>query len=149
MRAVIQRVHEATVRTEEQIVSSIDNGLFVLLGISQDDTSSDVNYVSRKIAGLRVFEDQNKKMNLSVVDIQGSLLLVPQFTLYGDCRKGRRPSFSSAAKPEFAQKLYNEVLAQLKAYEIDVKPGAFQQHMDISTVNDGPVTLLIDSNRSF
>ncbi len=148
MRAVIQRVTEASVTVEEKIVGSIQRGFVVLLGVSESDTQEDVIWIAGKIAGLRVFEDSDGKMNLALADVAGGILLISQFTLYGDCRKGRRPSFIEAARPEKANLLYQSVAAELKGFGLTVETGTFQAHMDVRLLNDGPVTLLLDSRRT-
>jgi len=145
VRAVIQRVSEASVIVDERIVGEIQRGFMVLLGVAESDTQEDVIWIAGKIAGLRVFEDSAGKMNLALADVGGSVLLVSQFTLYGDCRKGRRPSFVEAARPEKANLLYQSVVAELKGLGVPVETGTFQAHMDVRLVNDGPVTLLLDS----
>lgn len=149
MRAVVQRVQRASVTVDDSEVGAIGNGLAVLVGIGEDDTEKDVKYLSRKIAGLRIFEDAEGKMNLSVLDTGGGLLLISQFTLYGDCRKGRRPSFTSAASPERAEQLYEKLADALRGRELDVETGMFQVEMAVHLVNDGPVTLLLDSKKAF
>ncbi len=149
VRAVIQRVSEASVTVENRIVGSIQSGFLVLLGVAEDDTQEDVNLIAGKIAGLRVFEDADGKMNLALADVNGAILLVSQFTLYGDCRKGRRPSFIEAARPERANALYQSVAAELKGQGLTVETGTFQAHMDVRLLNDGPVTLLLDSRKAF
>lgn len=149
MRAVIQRVTEASVTVDGQIVGSIQRGFLVLLGVKEDDTQEDVIWIVSKIAGLRIFEDTEGKMNLALADIGGGVLLVSQFTLYGDCRKGRRPSFIESARPEKARALYQSAAAELKGLGIPVETGTFQAHMDVRLLNDGPVTLLLDSRKSF
>lgn len=149
MRAVIQRVTEASVTVAGQITGEIGKGFLVLLGIAADDTQQDVIWMAGKIAGLRVFEDADGKMNLSLGDIDAAVLLVSQFTLYGDCRKGRRPSFVQAARPELAVELYQSVAAELRGLGVPVETGTFQAHMDVRLLNDGPVTLLLDSRREF
>jgi D-tyrosyl-tRNA(Tyr) deacylase len=149
MRAVIQRVSRASVTVEGQKISEIGTGFLVLLGVGQDDEQVDINYIVDKITNLRVFEDENEKMNLSLKDIDGELLVVSQFTLYGDCRKGRRPSFSSAANPEEANRLYLEVCDKLREQGFIVKQGQFAAMMDVELVNDGPVTILLDSKKNF
>jgi D-tyrosyl-tRNA(Tyr) deacylase len=148
VRAVIQRVTEASVTVEEKIVGSIQRGFVVLLGVSESDTQEDVIWIAGKIAGLRVFEDSDGKMNLALADVAGGILLISQFTLYGDCRKGRRPSFIEAARPEKANLLYQSVAAELKGFGLTVETGTFQAHMDVRLLNDGPVTLLLDSRRT-
>lgn len=149
MRAVIQRVSRASVTVAGNKISEIGKGFLVLLGVGQDDGEGDMNYIVDKITNLRVFEDENEKMNLSLKDIGGELLVVSQFTLYGDCRKGRRPSFSSAASPEEANRLYLQVCEKLKEQGFTVKQGQFAAMMDVELVNDGPVTILLDSKKNF
>lgn len=150
MRAVVQRVKQSSVIVDDEIVAEIGKGLLVLLGISKDDGINDIKWLADKIVHLRIFEDELGKMNKSVLEIGGELLVVSQFTLYGDCRKGRRPSFSESANPEIAQLLYNDLLSYLKEnYHINVKNGIFQAQMIVNIVNDGPVTLLLDSKKQF
>lgn len=153
MRAVIQKVSHAHVEvvhhTNTERVGSIQQGLMILLGVSHDDTLADVHYLADKIAHLRIFEDEQGKLNLSIKDIQGSILLVSQFTLYADARTGRRPSFSAAAKPEHANQLYEQLVQALHAHHIEVQTGRFQTHMQVHLCNDGPVTLLLDSKKLF
>lgn len=149
MRAVVQRVSSASVTVAGEVVGRIDAGFLVLLGIAQDDTQDDVNSLAAKICGLRVFEDAQGKMNCDLADVGGAMLVVSQFTLYGDCRKGRRPSFIEAARPELAENLYQSFLAEVRGHGIPVQAGRFQQHMDVALVNDGPVTLLLDSRKLF
>ncbi|MFN9720453.1 MAG: D-aminoacyl-tRNA deacylase [Planctomycetota bacterium] len=149
MRAVIQRVSEASVSVHGQIVGEIQQGFLVLLGIAEDDTQADALWIAGKIAGLRVFEDLEGRMNLALADVGGSILLVSQFTLYGDCRKGRRPSFVEAARPEKAVSLYQSVAAELRGVGLQVNTGTFQAHMQVRLLNDGPVTLLLDSRKGF
>jgi D-tyrosyl-tRNA(Tyr) deacylase len=149
MRAVVQRVKEASVTVDGQVVGQCGRGLLVLLGVKATDTSTDGHYIADKIAHLRVFEDDDGKMNRSVLDVGGEVLMVSQFTLYGDCRKGRRPGFSDAASPEEANRLYREVVDRLKDGGLVVGEGIFQAHMDVSLINDGPVTLLLDSDKTF
>jgi len=132
-----------------RIVGQIDGGFLVLLGICVDDRDEDLVYLAGKIAGLRVFEDENGLMNLSLADAGGQVLVVSQFTLFGDCRKGRRPSFIAAARPEAALPLYEAFLAELRGQGLTVATGQFQAHMDVALVNDGPVTLLLDSRKLF
>lgn len=148
MRAVVQRVKQASVTVEGRVTGSIDKGLLVFLGIEDIDTEEDLKYTCDKITGLRIFEDEEGKMNRSVVDIGGSVLLVSQFTLYGDVRHGRRPSFIKAARPETAIPIYEKGIALLQEI-LPVETGEFQAMMDVSLVNDGPVTILIDSKRLF
>ena len=149
MRCVIQRVTHASVTVEGELVSEIGNGFLVLVGAEDGDGESDVRYCADKIAGLRVFEDAQDKMNLSVTDAGGSVLLVSQFTLLGDARHGRRPSFIAAARPEVAEPLLEQMKAMLEARGLHVETGRFQTHMDVELVNDGPVTILIDSRKVF
>jgi D-tyrosyl-tRNA(Tyr) deacylase len=149
MRAVVQRVREAQVAIEGQIVGEIEQGLLVLLGVGKDDSEADADYLAAKIPQLRVFEDEEGKFNLSLLDIRGAILVVSQFTLFGDCRKGRRPSFTDAAEPQRAQKLYHRFIAKLKENQITVATGEFQARMAVELVNDGPVTLLLDSKKLF
>lgn len=149
MRAVVQRVTSSKVLVGDETVGNINRGLLVLLGVTHDDTSKDVDYMVDKILNLRIFEDENDKMNLSVRDIEGDVLVVSQFTLYGDCRKGKRPSFTEAAKPELANKLYEEFVEIAKQHELRVQTGKFQTHMLVDISNDGPVTMLIDSRKNF
>lgn len=148
MRAVIQRVSKAKVFVEGAIVSSISKGLLVLLGVAEDDTEEDAKYLADKTANLRIFEDDTGKMNLSVLDTGGEVLVVSQFTLYADCRKGRRPSFTSAAKPPKAEALYEVYLSALTDLGLNPGAGVFQAHMQVELVNDGPVTILLDSKRT-
>lgn len=145
MRAVVQRVSRAKVTVENEITGQIGRGFLVLLGVAEGDTQDDVIYMAQKIAGLRVFEDGDGKMNLGLADVGGQMLVVSQFTLLGDCRKGRRPSFIAAARPEMADSLYRSFVAEVQGQSIPVATGKFQTHMDVELVNDGPVTLLIDS----
>ncbi|WP_017797136.1 D-aminoacyl-tRNA deacylase [Oceanobacillus kimchii] len=145
MKVVIQRSKEASVTVDNQIVGSITRGFVVLLGITHEDTHEDIQYLVGKIPNLRVFEDDNGKMNLSLKDIGGSILSVSQFTLYGDTRKGRRPNFMQAAKPSIAEDLYNKFNTSLTNEGIHVETGKFGAMMDVKLTNDGPVTLIIDS----
>jgi len=149
MRAVVQRVSEASVSVNDEIVSKIGRGLLVLLGVGAEDTESDAEYLAEKIANLRIFEDEKGKMNLSVLDVRGEVLVVSQFTLYGDCRKGRRPSFTQAARPDKAQALYSYFIARIREEGVPTREGVFQAHMRVSLTNDGPVTILLDSGKSF
>lgn len=149
MRAVVQRVSSSKVTVDEEIVGQIDNGLLVLLGVTHDDESKDVDYMVEKITNLRIFEDENDKMNLSLKDVGGEILAVSQFTLYGDCRKGRRPSFTEAARPEKANPLYEEFVTKIENQGIKVGTGKFGAHMMVDLTNDGPVTMLLESRKEF
>ncbi len=149
MRAVVQRVKRSSVCVADQEVGSIGAGLLVFLGIAEDDTPEDLSYLASKIIHLRAFEDAEGKMNLSILDVSGEMLVVSQFTLLADCRKGRRPSFTSAAQPDKAQSFYNDFINLVKKYGIPVASGIFQAEMEVSIVNDGPVTFLLDSKKLF
>lgn len=147
MRAVIQRVTSARVRVGERVVGEIRAGLLLLAGVEKDDSLDDVKYISAKVRDLRMFGDAEGKMNLSLSDVGGSVLAVSQFTLCGDCRRGRRPSFAAAEAPAAARALFDDLVGELRALSLDVQTGEFQAHMDVELVNDGPVTLLLDSRR--
>ena len=149
MRAVIQLVKEASVTVDDSMISEIGPGLLVLLGVHKNDIPRDARILAEKIANLRIFPDQGKLMNLSVLDVGGEMLVVSQFTLYGDCRKGRRPSYSEAAPPQLAEELYEMFIRETAKLNIPVSGGKFQAIMDVKLVNQGPVTLLIDSTKSF
>jgi D-tyrosyl-tRNA(Tyr) deacylase len=149
MRAVVQRVSRARVTVDGEVTGEIGRGLLVLLGVADGDTQTDVVYMAEKIVGLRIFPDDDGKMNRSLAEIGGGLLVVSQFTLLGDCRKGRRPSFIAAARPEQAVALYRAFVAEVQGQGIRVAEGRFQEHMDVELVNDGPVTLLVDSRKEF
>ena len=148
MRAVVQRVAEAGIRVGSQEISRISRGLVVLLGVGIEDAEVDAEYMASKISGLRIFDDPQGKMNLSVTDVGGTVLAISQFTLYGDCRKGRRPSFTRAAEPAKAKALYETVVEKLLARGLAVQAGRFQAAMQVSLVIDGPVTLQLDSSRT-
>ena len=148
MRAVIQRVTSCSVTIENQLISRIGSGLLILLGVASEDEPADADWLADKVAGLRIFEDENGKMNRSLVDTNGEMLVVSQFTLYGDCRKGRRPSFINAAPPEKAESLYLHFVSRLRQMGISVQMGQFRTMMAVSLVNDGPVTLIVDSSIS-
>ncbi|MGO4271198.1 D-aminoacyl-tRNA deacylase [Paenibacillus sp. TAF58] len=145
MRVVVQRCKRAEVTVNETTIGRIEQGLMLLVGITHDDTEQDAKYLADKVAGLRIFEDENGKMNLSVLEIGGQILSVSQFTLYGDCRKGKRPNFMSAARPELAEPLYDKFNELIRSLGLHVETGAFGEMMDVSLTNWGPVTLVIDS----
>jgi len=149
MRAVIQRVTSSSVAVEGKVVGEIDAGFLVLLGVARDDRHEDADYLAEKIMNLRVFTDEQGKMNLSLLDTGGSMLVVSQFTLYGDARRGRRPSFIDAAEPEKANALYEYFAERGRARGVKVEMGIFQAMMQVSLVNDGPVTILLDSRKNF
>lgn len=149
MRAVVQRVSRAKVTVNGWIAGEIGMGLLVLLGVGHEDTEADVNYVAEKIAGLRIFGDQDGKMNRSVLDVGGSVLAVSQFTLYGDVRRGKRPSFDDAAPPEPARRLYELFVEHIRAAGLRCETGRFQEMMQVELVNEGPVTILLDSGKEF
>jgi D-tyrosyl-tRNA(Tyr) deacylase len=149
LRAVVQRVAQARVKVGNEVVGAIGKGVLVLLGVAQGDTSADAKYLAEKTAGLRLFEDAAGKMNLALAEVGGAVLAVSQFTLLGDCRKGRRPGFSDAAQPELADSLYNAYVAALRANGLTVATGVFRAEMQVHLVNDGPVTLLLDSRKAF
>ena len=149
MRVVIQRVSRASVRVAGQPVGEIGRGLLVLLGVGREDGPRDIEYIAGKLRDLRIFEDDQGKMNRSVTEAGGALLVVSQFTLHGDVRKGRRPSFDKAAPPQLARQVYEDVVRALREQGLRVETGSFQAHMDVDLVNDGPVTILLDSERTF
>ena len=139
----------SSVSVDNEVVGKIDKGLMVLLGVTHDDTQEDVKYLVEKISNLRIFEDDQDKMNLSLLDVGGELLAISQFTLYGDCRKGRRPNFTQAAKPDIANDLYEKFVKLAKDIGINVQTGSFGAHMVVDIVNDGPVTMIIESKKNF
>ncbi len=149
MRAVVQRVKKAEVKVNKKVVVSIDKGVLIFLGVAKEDSEKDCEYLANKIAHLRIFPDDQKPMNKSLIDVGGSALVVSQFTLLGDCRKGRRPSFTEAAEPEKAKELYNKFIEILKGMNIHVETGIFQEMMEVHLINDGPVTMLLDSKKLF
>jgi len=149
MRMVCQRVLQAQVETEGQRISQISNGLLVYLSVAKTDTAGDAKFMAEKLVNLRIFADEAGKMNRSAVDIGGAILLVSNFTLHGDCRKGRRPSFDAAAEPKLAEQLYEKVADLIAGQGVAVEKGRFGEHMQVSSVNDGPVTFLLDSSRLF
>ena len=149
MRTVVQRVTSASVRVADELVSEIGPGVLILLGVAHDDTETEVAYIANKVANLRIFEDAEGKMNCSLLEVGGAALVVSQFTLYGDCRKGRRPSFIKAARPETANALYETFIAALEQQGIPTQGGTFQAMMAVELINDGPVTILLDSDKTF
>ncbi len=146
MRVLLQRVKEASVTVNEEIVGAIDAGYLLLVGVTHEDTETEVNWLADKVAGLRVFEDADEKMNLSIQDVAGKVLSVSQFTLYGDTLKGRRPAFTQAAKPDVAETLYEKFNDRLRTHGLVVETGKFGAMMDVALVNDGPVTLMLEKN---
>ncbi|ADY56397.1 D-tyrosyl-tRNA(Tyr) deacylase [Syntrophobotulus glycolicus DSM 8271] len=149
MRAVVQRVKKASVRVNHEIISQIGRGVLVLIGIGRNEQEEDIDWMTEKISGLRIFEDEQGKMNLSVMDIGGEILIVSQFTLFGDCRRGKRPSFSEACPPQEAKPIYDRLLKRFEEKGIAVSTGIFQAEMDLDLINWGPVTLLLDSRKNF
>lgn len=149
MRVVVQRAKKARVTVDGEIVGQIEYGLMLLVGIKHDDSKEDVTYTADKVANLRIFEDEQGKMNRSLLDVNGQVLSVSQFTLYGDCRKGRRPNFMDAARPEEANELYEAFNEELRNKGIIVETGKFGEMMDVTFTNDGPVTLIVESRQSF
>lgn len=149
MRAVVQRVTSSSVSVDGEIIGKINEGVNVLIGISKDDTLEDLKYIKDKIINLRIFHDENDKMNLSLLDIQGEILVISQFTLYGDCRKGRRPNFMDAKGGDEAKELYDEFIKMIKTSNLKVETGEFGADMKVEINNDGPVTILLDSKRNF
>lgn len=149
MRAVVQRVKEASVTVDGKRISEIKSGLLVFLGVEKQDEEIDLEYLVDKVLGLRIFQDEDEKMNLSLLDIKGELLVVSQFTLYGDVRKGKRPSFSSAALPEIGERFYKQFIEKSKLMGVKTKEGIFGADMKVNLLNDGPVTILLDSKKGF
>jgi len=148
MRAVVQRVKHSSVTVDEQVVGKIGSGFMVLLGVEKGDTEKDMTYIADKLLGLRIFEDEEEKMNLSIQDVNGEMLIVSQFTLLADCRKGRRPSFIEAARPDEANDLYMKLVSYVKE-SVNVETGVFQADMQVDICNDGPVTVMLDSKKRF
>jgi D-aminoacyl-tRNA deacylase len=149
MRAVVQRVKKASVRVGESLTGQVSHGLLVLVGVGRADTEADAQYLAEKVCGLRIFEDDAGKMNLSVADVGGAILAVSQFTLFGDVRKGKRPSFDAAAEPVRARQLYEYFVTRIRALGLPCETGIFQQTMEVELVNSGPVTILLDSRKLF
>ena len=145
MKAVIQKVKYSSVTVDNEIIGKINNGFMILLGVTHEDTIKEVEWLSKKIRDLRIFEDQDGKMNLSLEDVKGEVLIISQFTLYGNCIKGRRPSFTEAAKPEYAESLYNDFIEKFKSFGIKTQTGKFGADMKVELLNDGPVTMIIDT----
>jgi len=150
VRAVLQRVKTSKVTVDSKVVGQISKGIMALIGVGRNDSFDDVKWLAEKIVNLRIFEDENGKMNLSLLDVKGELLLVSQFTLFGDCRRGRRPSFTDAAEPSLARELFERFVEYVRdTYPVRVETGVFQEHMEVELINDGPVTLLLDSKKTF
>jgi len=149
MRAVVQRIKEGSVNVDGNVVGEINKGLLVYLGVGKEDSEKDLDYLLEKVVGLRIFEDENDKMNLSLIETCGDLLVVSQFTLYGDVRKGKRPSFSDSANPEIGEEYYNKFVLKAQKLGLKVATGEFGAHMNVKYINDGPVTILIDSKKNF
>jgi len=149
MRAVVQRVSRASVKVENELAGEIGLGLLVLLGVASEDSEADADYLAEKIAGLRIFEDDAGKMNLSVMDVGGAVLAVSQFTLFGDVRRGKRPSFDAAARPERARELYEYFVGRVRKAGLRCETGRFQEVMEVELINSGPVTILVDSKKGF
>ncbi|SDY87406.1 D-aminoacyl-tRNA deacylase [Tindallia californiensis] len=149
MRAVVQRVKSSCVSVDDKVVGAISHGLLVYVGVGKEDSEKDIDYMAEKIVNLRIFEDEEGKMNQSLIDIQGEILCISQFTLWGDCRKGRRPSFTDAQEPKEADRFYKKFVETCREKGVKVETGVFQAHMEVSSVNDGPVTMLIDSAKNF
>lgn len=149
MRAIVQRVSKAEVSVADSSISSIGYGLVVYIGVGQDDSRNDAEWIANKLANLRIFEDEQGRMNLSALEISAEILVIPNFTLCGDCRKGRRPGFDAAAEPAMADELYKLVCQMLKSAGISAKNGIFAAHMHVSSTNDGPINILLDSRKKF
>ncbi len=149
MRAVVQRVKSSKVEVDNKIISEIGKGINLLVGISKEDTKEDIDYIVRKVLGMRIFEDEDERMNFSLQDIEGELLIISQFTLYGDCRKGKRPDFMKAQGGDAARELYNELVEAFKKEIPNLKTGEFGADMKVEIINDGPVTLLLESKKEF
>lgn len=149
MRAVVQRVKSSKVEVDGKIIGSIGRGINLLIGISKEDTREDIDYIVRKVLGMRIFEDENGKMNYSLQDIKGQLIVISQFTLYGDCRRGKRPDFMKAQGGDLARSLYNELVEEFKKEVPDLQTGEFGADMEVDIINDGPVTLLLESKKDF
>ena len=147
MRAVIQRVKNASVTVDNKVIGEISHGLLVFLGVGDGDTDTDLKYIADKVIGLRIFSDADDKMNLSVTDVDGEILVISQFTLYGDCRKGRRPNFTSSMEPKAAEVMYEKFIEYIKAQGIKTEHGEFGADMQVNLLNDGPVTLILDSSK--
>ncbi|WP_150843905.1 MULTISPECIES: D-aminoacyl-tRNA deacylase [unclassified Clostridium] len=149
MRAVVQRVKSSKVEVDNKVISEIGKGINLLVGISKEDTKEDIDYIVRKVLGMRIFEDEDERMNFSLQDIEGELLIISQFTLYGDCRKGKRPDFMKAQGGDAARELYNELVEAFKKEIPNLKTGEFGADMKVEIINDGPVTLLLESKKEF
>ncbi len=149
MRAVVQRVKSSKVEVDNKVISEIGKGINLLVGISKEDTKEDIDYIVRKVLGMRIFEDKDERMNFSLQDIEGELLIISQFTLYGDCRKGKRPDFMKAQGGDAARELYNELVEAFKKEIPNLKTGEFGADMKVEIINDGPVTLLLESKKEF
>lgn len=149
MRAIVQRVNKANVKVKEEIAGEIEKGLLIFLGVGSEDDEKDLEYMVNKIIGLRIFEDQASKLNLSIEDIGGEMLVISQFTLYGDVRKGRRPSFTASAPPEMGEEFYEEFIVKCRELGVHVETGIFGADMKVELINDGPVTIMIDSKKTF
>ena len=149
MRAVVQRVKSSKVEVDNKVISEIGKGIYLLVGISKEDTKEDIDYIVRKVLGMRIFEDEDERMNFSLQDIEGELLIISQFTLYGDCRKGKRPDFMKAQGGDAARELYNELVEAFRKEIPNLKTGEFGADMKVEIINDGPVTLLLESKKDF